>query len=201
MLAECLFLALYAMRMFRTQRNLIREVKRNILLVMTVIVLHILCITKELVISTEYIVKKFTNKFHGSKCETEDDIDDCESIERRSVVQNIPTVSTESDTQNNDLHVGIENQNIAQTDCDARYRKRTRSRPKHLNDYVLADNFVNYTVRYCYRMSDTPTSYGNAMASVESQNWKTVMEEEMNSLLDNDTFRLTSRPECKKVVG
>ena len=144
---------------------------------------------------------KFTNKFDGSKCETDGDIDDCDSIETRPVVQNVPTVSTESDIQSNDLSVSTEDQNIAQTDSDARYPKRIRSRPKHLNDYVLADNSVNFTVHYCYRMSDIPTSYASAMASVESQNWKSAMEEEMNSLLDNDTFRLTSLPEGKKVVG
>ena len=50
-------------------------------------------------------------------------------------------------------------------------------------------------------MCDVPVTYSEAISSPESQNWKSAMMEEMDSLLRNDTFELTHLPEGRKVVG
>lgn len=39
------------------------------------------------------------------------------------------------------------------------------------------------------------------MDSPESSNWKAAMEEEMNSLIENNTFTLSDLPEGKNAVG
>jgi uncharacterized FlgJ-related protein len=115
---------------------------------------------------------KFTNRFDGIELENTHNVEDCDYIEGipRDNAQNAPTVSTVPDIQSSDKHINADNQNIASSDSNARYPKRDRSRPKHLNDYVLEDNSVNVTVHYCYRMSDIPISFTDAMSSMESGN-------------------------------
>jgi len=95
----------------------------------------------------------------------------------------------------------LETQNAPNSEATRRYPKRDTNKPKHLNDYILEDDSVNVTVHYCYRMHDIPTTYNEAVSSPESQNWKHAMTEEMNSLLDNDTFELVHLPEDRTVVG
>lgn len=54
---------------------------------------------------------------------------------------------------------------------------------------------------YCYRVCDVPQTFKEAMSSNESQMWTKAMEEEINSLQENDTFTLTTLPEAKHAVG
>ena len=50
-------------------------------------------------------------------------------------------------------------------------------------------------------MSRIPRSYAEAMDSAESEQWKAAMDEEMQSLEDNQTFTVTTLPPAKTVVG
>ena len=56
-------------------------------------------------------------------------------------------------------------------------------------------------VDYCYKSFAFPQTNQEAMDSPESRNWKAAMEEEMNSLTENNTFTLSDLPEGKNAVG
>ena len=45
-----------------------------------------------------------------------------------------------------------------------------------------------------------PQTYQEAIESPESENWKAAMREEMDSLIENDTFTLTTLPEGRNSV-
>ena len=81
---------------------------------------------------------------------------------------------------------------------------RTRRPPAYLSDYVTDiedDDQVPTNVDYCYKFSAFPQTYQEAMDLPESSNWKAAMEEEMNSLTENNTFTLSDLPEGKNAVG
>ena len=81
---------------------------------------------------------------------------------------------------------------------------RTRRPPAYLSDYVTDmedDDQVLTNVDYCYKSFAFPQTYQEAMDSPESSNWKAAMEEEMNSLTENNTFTLSDFPEGKNAVG
>ena len=87
------------------------------------------------------------------------------------------------------------------------YPTREHVRPKYL-DYATGeeldhaiDDFANSTVDYCYTARNVPQSYECAISSPESGKWKVAMDEELNSLWDNDAFQLTSLPEGRTSVG
>ena len=90
----------------------------------------------------------------------------------------------------------------------ARYPTRERRRPAYLNDYVTdldeviaESDQVLSSVDYCYRVSAFPQTYQEAIESPESENWKAAMREEMDSLIENETFILTTLPEGRNLVG
>lgn len=63
------------------------------------------------------------------------------------------------------------------------------------NDQILTN------VDYCYRVCDVPQTFKETMTSNESQMWAKAMEEEINSLQENNTFILATLPEGKHSVG
>ena len=63
------------------------------------------------------------------------------------------------------------------------------------------DDQVLTNVHYCYKSFAFPQTYQEAMDSPEPSNWKAAMEEEMNSLTENNTFTLSDLPEGKNAVG
>ena len=89
-------------------------------------------------------------------------------------------------------------------DKGLRRSTRTRRPPAYLSDYVTDmqdDDQVLTNVDYCYKSSAFPHTYQEAMDLPESSNWKAAMEEEMNSLTENDTFTLSVLSEGKNAVG
>ena len=62
-------------------------------------------------------------------------------------------------------------------------------------------NVSSSNVDYCYRVRDIPKTYNDAITSPESQQWQKAMEEEISSLIDNNTYDLTPLPEGRTVVG
>ena len=90
----------------------------------------------------------------------------------------------------------------------ARYPTRERRRPAYLNDYVTdldeviaESDQVLSSVDYCYKVSGFSQTYQEAIESSESENWKAAMREEMDSLIENETFTLTTLPEGRNSVG
>ena len=86
-----------------------------------------------------------------------------------------------------------------------RYPTRERRKPSHLDDYVSEDSDsdgVHATVDYCYRaVCGVPQTFGEAIRSANSKEWRKAMDEEVQSLNDNNTFTLTTLPIGKKPVG
>ena len=64
---------------------------------------------------------------------------------------------------------------------------------------VTHDTFIHH----CYRASvqEIPNTYEEAVSSPESRKWKKAMDEEMQSLKDNDSYELAYIPEGQKVIG
>lgn len=61
---------------------------------------------------------------------------------------------------------------------------------------------VHNTIDYCYRaICGVPQTFEEAMRSANSKEWIKAMDEEVQSLNENNTFTLTSLPRGKKTVG
>lgn len=73
----------------------------------------------------------------------------------------------------------------------ARYPKRQRRAPAHLQDYV-----VNSAVGGI----PTPTDLDEAYASLQSEQWKQAVGEEMSALLCNNTWELVELPANRKAI-
>ena len=88
-------------------------------------------------------------------------------------------------------------------DTNGRHQGRDRKPPGYLADYTtdFEDDQVMASIDYCNSVAAFPQSYEEAIASPESKQWKAVMEDEINSLKENDTFTLTPLPEGRKIVG
>lgn len=85
-----------------------------------------------------------------------------------------------------------------------RYPTRERKPPGYLRDYTPEDTDDDNTfnsVDYCYRVCGVPLNFKEAMISTESGKWKKAMDEEMESLEDNQTFTLTKLPEGRETAG
>ena len=54
---------------------------------------------------------------------------------------------------------------------------------------------------YCCKVDGAPQTYAEAMSSPHATEWRKAMEEEMESLKENDTFDLTTLPVSKNPVG
>ena len=86
----------------------------------------------------------------------------------------------------------------------ARYPTRSRNKPAYLEEYVVdsvIDNTETQAVDYYYRMYDIPASYSKAVNSPQVTEWKTAMDEEFNSLIENETFILTPISQNREIVG
>ncbi|XP_066542004.1 uncharacterized protein [Hoplias malabaricus] len=87
----------------------------------------------------------------------------------------------------------------------ARYPSRVRKKPEYLSEYVTGEDNgdqVLTNMDYCYRvMCNIPLTFREAVTSSDSKKWVSAMDEEIESLKENDTFTLTTLPEGKKAVG
>ena len=125
-------------------------------------------------------------------------------IEDDEIVLSTPPTTVDSDVSDEqtteDRNVG-ENENRGE---DSRYPKRIHTKPRHLDGYVLGgglEDDANYTVDYCYRVANIPTTYDHALKSNEATKWQKAMQDEMTALYDNDTFELVTTPEGRQIVG
>ena len=94
-------------------------------------------------------------------------------------------VGDEQTTEDRDAVDVSENEDSGE---DSRYPKRIHNKPKHLDEYVLdgdLEDDVNYTVDYCYRVANIPTTYNDALKSNEATKWQNAMRDEMTALHDN----------------
>lgn len=83
------------------------------------------------------------------------------------------------------------------------YPSRERKRPDYI-EYETGediDDQVLTNIDYCYRLiCNSPTTSSQAVKSPNSTEWKAAMDDEMQSLRENNTFNLTSLPKGNKAV-
>ena len=88
---------------------------------------------------------------------------------------------------------------------ESRYPTRQRKAPDHLKEYQCkaeCNNDESQDVDYFYRVTyGVPKTLREAMDSKKSKMWADAMEEEINSLTENETFTLTPLPRGKQAVG
>jgi hypothetical protein len=83
-----------------------------------------------------------------------------------------------------------------------RYPTRERSKPKWLSDYVEKVTDSTVDLDFCYKVGVfVPNTFEQAKNCGESVQWKRAMDDELESLVDNDTFELTSLPKGRKCIG
>ena len=102
---------------------------------------------------------------------------------------------------------GEEHQRVTpQAPSSGRYPTRERKPPSYLCDYATEDDSGDDdstpSVDYCYRaVCGVPLTFKQAMTSSQAGKWERAMDEEMQSLEENQTFTLTKLPEGRKTVG
>lgn len=87
---------------------------------------------------------------------------------------------------------------------EPRYPRRTNRglAPKRYEHSVQSCEDENYCVDYCYNfVCDVPVNYSDAVSCNDAPNWREAMDDEMQSLLENNTWELTPLPEGRPAVG
>lgn len=79
---------------------------------------------------------------------------------------------------------GIEEENVLDT--------RLRARGNSIDDSIISMAFLT--------IYSEPTSYEQAIASTDRRQWENAMNEELDSLLKNETWDLVPRPNDQKVI-
>ena len=91
--------------------------------------------------------------------------------------------------------------------------QRNRRPPPYLNDYDRGDDNDNVNLvriicqdfentDYCFKTQVVvPKTYKQALRSPDCDKWKEAMDEEMNSLYENNTFDVVPLPEGKQPIG
>ena len=101
----------------------------------------------------------------------------------------------------------IQGNMIPKNEAISRYPRRDRKPPNYLSDFVTEGDEVDFvdtaswSVDYCCRVADVPTTYAEAISSLESLKWKTMMKEEMDALEENNTYQLQPIPENRSVIS
>ena len=127
----------------------------------------------------------------------------------KALEQNEPGKSPHCDTSPRAANESTEhNETGSVTSVDPesrRYPTRERRAPNYLGDFVREDgdsDGMHVTVDYCCRaVCGIPQTYGEAMQSDNSKEWRKAMNEEIQSLNENKTFTPTTLPVGKKPVG
>lgn len=77
-------------------------------------------------------------------------------------------------------------------------RRSTRILSRY-NDYVDT-NLIIYALNVDFE-TNIPSTYPEAISCADFDKWKRVMDEEIDSLVKNNTSKLVDKPENKKLVA
>ena len=124
----------------------------------------------------------------------------------KALEQNEPGKSPHCDSPRAANESTEHNETVTSVDPEGRrYPTRERRAPNYLDDFVREDSDsdgMHVTVDYCCRaVCGIPQTYGEAMQSDNSKEWRKAMNEEIQSLNENKTFTPTTLPVGKKPVG
>ena len=127
----------------------------------------------------------------SEKCVERELYDECVIRNNRPVdMSNASKPCTADDSKTNDV---------------SRYPVRLRQKPSYLDDYVTGNQIdsVNISVDYCYKIvSGIPVNYDDAVNSNDDCLWRKAMNEEIDSLIESETYDLVPYPKnCNVVEG
>ena len=151
----------------------------------------------------------------------ENGVEDVVVEDLEETVEDIPELS---DNEDDVEEISVENEeNVEETEVvveefaadvptNSRPKRNTKV-PSHLKDYVVGAELDNVAcvqdygieqfenVDFCFKTNITvPKTYKQAVASNEAEKWRDAMKEEIDSLLQNDTYTLVPLPEGKEVI-
>lgn len=155
------------------------------------------------------LVKFVTKRANECDTQTDEDMYDIFEHRNRAEIQRSKPDVTSVIPQEVKLEVCQSNTNLQSIDessHSARYPKRERKPPQYYTDCdyeVKSEEDQSLTnIDYCYRLTcDVLLTLQEALSSSKSEQWAKAMKEEMDSLIENDTFILTPLPESKHAVG
>ncbi|XP_068234248.1 uncharacterized protein [Palaemon carinicauda] len=89
-------------------------------------------------------------------------------------------------------------------DFNRKYPKRERRKQVYLNGYDTdtdSSSIVKCSVDYCYRVTDIPRTYDEAVSSPDATHWREAMKEEVKSPGESDTYELVPLPGGRSQVA
>ena len=98
--------------------------------------------------------------------------------------QDLSDAKMDADSSNTDRYPKRKNQGVA---------------PQWLEDYVQLSD-CSTTVDYCYKVGFVPQTYEEAKNCENADEWSKAMDDEINSLIENQTFEVTEIPANKHVI-
>ena len=132
---------------------------------------------------------------YGQQRPLRKDVEDQNQINAQEETETSETETSETETSETETNE-TEEQN-------RRYPQREHKKPAYLSDYVAEtklENVATCHVDYCYRVTNIPNTYQEAISSDECQKWQEAMKEEMTALKDNNTYELTKLPEGRTLI-
>ena len=133
------------------------------------------------------------------------------NVQNVANMQNVaPNVQNVANRQNVAPNVQNVAPDVHDTDYqeDVRRPKRTTKKPAYLDDYCVDNDNVSLmnidNIDYCYNVyadRNVPKCYDDAMASSEAHNWQRAMDDEIDSLKENNTWSIIDCPKGEPVVG
>lgn len=160
-------------------------------------------ITKKFQISRDV---KFIENDNTSKVEMAENLDSVRDHANTSSEVEIDIKSDQEENKENLSHMTDEEEYSDETDSDSTFdpkvpitpveqpRRTTRiPKPKNLSDYVTYSARTNET-------NDDPTTFEEAIGRNDSDRWKIAMDNEIQSLAENNTWELVDKPYNKKTI-
>jgi hypothetical protein len=109
-----------------------------------------------------------------------------------------------SEVETHDPVQAVEEQN--ETEGSERPKRNTRQ-PEYLKDYVVGtmqDNDYLPCTDVCFKLSvdmDLPQSFTEAENGPHANEWKSAMDSEYDSLMENETWNLQTLPDGESPIG
>ena len=137
---------------------------------------------------------KFTDKFKCTEYDTKPVSTNGQSTSSTTglTLPSVPIVSLQDPPDTSSSIHDNENDTVSVR----RNPPRQRLKPKRFQHTI-----ANVTVDYCYRLTDIPRNFKEAISSEEAVQWKEAMSKEIQSLRDNDTYDLVPLPDDQSVIG
>ena len=120
---------------------------------------------------------------------------DCQENKNTGQSDSLNLDKTENESEHEkSLEKGTDTEDLLQEEKIIRKSSRTRRIPQYLNDYaVLALNAESF-------VDNVPNSYEEIQTREDRQKWTRAVEEEIDSLIKNDTWELTELPPGKRPI-